>query len=94
MAVSMQILVIAWALFAGAIVTAVLDLKMGSVIQDFLLNIIEENIKRGYEGKPYKEPKKWFVNWVTRIFGWVSLISFILGVICLLNFVLINTRSL
>jgi hypothetical protein len=90
-AVNMPVLVLAWALFALAIVLSILELKIGSVIQDFLLDIAEKNIQRGYEGKTYIMSKRWLVMWPTRILGWVSVISFILGVICLLYFVLMNT---
>ena len=89
-AVSIPVLILSWAFFALTIVLAILELKVGSVIQDKLLDNVENNIKRGYEGKPYLEPKKWLVMWPGRMLSWASVITFVAGVVCLLFFVLQN----
>jgi hypothetical protein len=85
------VLVVSWALFAFTIFLAILELKIESVIQDMLLDNVEKNIERGYEDKPYLEPNKRLVKWLTRIFGWIAFVSFGGGEFCLLYFVLLNT---
>jgi hypothetical protein len=92
-AANIPVLITAWGLFALAIIMAVLELKVGSVIQDFLLDTVEANIEKGYEGKPYRENNRLAVMLPTRILGWASIASFIAGVVCLLYFVLINTAA-
>ena len=89
-AFNIWLLITSWALFAFTIILEIMELKIGSIIQDYLLNTIEKNIERGYEGKPYKEPNKKTVSLPGKIMGWVSFISFTTGVICLIFFVLIN----
>ena len=86
-AVNLPILVLSWAFFALTIVLAILELKIGSVIQDKLLDDVEKNIERGYKGEPYINSKKWFVFWPGRILSWASYFTFIAGVVCLLYFV-------
>ena len=89
-AVKMPLLVLSWAFFAATIVLAILELKVGSAIQDILLNNVEKNLERGYKGEPYLEPKRWLTMWPGRLFSWISVLSFIAAVVCLLYFVLLN----
>jgi hypothetical protein len=88
---SMAVLVAAWALFGLAIVLSLFELKIGSVIQDMLLDTAERNIERGYSGKPYEVTKRWVTMVPERIIGWLAFIAFVAGVVCLLYFVLANT---
>ena len=93
-AVNTLVMVLSWAFFAVTLVLALLELAIGSRIQDKLLDSVEDNIKRGYEGKPYSDLKKWQIMWPTRTIGWVSLITFAMGVGCLLYFVLTNVTGI
>ncbi|MCL2043321.1 MAG: hypothetical protein FWG89_04185 [Treponema sp.] len=88
---NMVILVLSWLFFAITMIVAVLELTIGSFIQDMLLNNIEKNLERGYRGDPYKEPGRRLAMLPGRILGLVSVFSFIAGVLCLLYFVLQNT---
>jgi hypothetical protein len=92
-AINTPILIMAWALFGLSIILSILNLKIGSAVQDVLLDTIEQNIERGYAGKPTKEAKRWLIMWPDRIISWLSFAAFVSGVICLLYFVLINTPS-
>ena len=88
---NMFILVLAWLFFAFTMILAVLELKIGSVMQDALLNNIEKNLERGYKCEPYKEINRRLTMWPGRILSWLSVIIFIAGVSCLLYFVHLNT---
>jgi hypothetical protein len=57
-AVHTTVLVLSWLFFGLSIVCSVLEPRVGSLIQDKLLDDIEKNIELGYEGKPYKGTKK------------------------------------
>ena len=85
-----NILVIAWLFLGLSIIFAILESRIGSLIQDKLLNDIEENIEIGYEGKPYKEVNRWLLVLPTRILNWMAFGFFAMGVLCLLYFVYIN----
>ena len=89
-ATNIPALILSWGLFAFTIILAVLELKIGSIIQGKLLDNTEKNIERGYEGKPYIEPNRRHIMWPGRIMGWVSFIAFTVGVACLIYFVLQN----
>ena len=89
-ATGIHFLIASWALFAVTIIIAILELKIGSVIQDKLLDNVEKNIERGYEGKPYLEPNKRLIMWPGRFLGWLSVLTFIAGLICVVYFVLQN----
>jgi len=86
------VLVLSWLFFGLSIVCAVLEPRIGSVIQDRLLDDIEKNIELGYEGRPYKERNKWLM-FPTRALSWLSFILFAGGVLCLLCFVYLNTAA-
>ena len=90
-AVMMPVLATAWVLFAFSIVVALIGFKISSAVQDTLLDVVEENIQRGYEGKEPIAPKRRVVMFSTRIADWCALILFVMGVVCLLYFVLQNT---
>ena len=83
-------LILSWVFFAITIVLAILELKIGSVIQDKLLDIIEKNMERGYKGEPYLEPNRRLIMWPGRILSWTSVFTFISGLICTVYFVLQN----
>ena len=85
-----HILVASWFLFAFAIILAVFEPRLTSVIQDHLLNNIEKNIERGYEGKSYTGLNKKFVMLPARILNWFAFFSFVAGVVCQLYFVHTN----
>ena len=89
-AFQLNTLVIAWLFFGLSIIFTILESRIGSLVQDKLLNDIEENIEKGYEGKPYKKTNKWLVMLPTRILNWAAFILFTMGVLCLLYFVYIN----
>jgi len=89
-AVHIAVLVLSWLFFGLSIVCAVLEPRVGSVIQDKLLDDIEKNIELGYEGKPYKKTNKRLLMLPTRVLSWLSFIFFVIGVICLLYFVYLN----
>ena len=89
-AMILPVLILSWAFFAITIVLSILELKISSVIQDILLNNIEKNIERGYEGKPYLQPKRWLIILPGRLFSWISIFTFISGLVCLIFFLLMN----
>jgi len=89
-AVNRVVLVTAWAFFGLAIVLALLELKIGSVAQDIFLNDIEKDLECAYAGKQYKKTSRLITMWPDRIISWLSFLSFIVGVICLVYFVLMN----
>ena len=84
---NMPLLVASWVFFALTIVLAILELKIGSTIQDMLLNNVEKNLERGYRGEPYLQPKRWLIMWPSRIISWLSVVTFIIGVSWLIYFV-------
>jgi len=86
----LSMLIISWACFGVAIILSILELKTGSVVQDIILDSIEENLRRGYAGEPYIEPNRRLVMWPERILSWLSVVSLIGGVVCLLCFVYLN----
>ena len=90
MAINIPVLILSWSLFAISIIFSILELKIDSLIQDKLLNFIEKNMERGYRGEPYLEPPRKLITWPGRIFSWVSVGTFITGLVCLLFFVLQN----
>ena len=90
-AFQIDILVIAWLFLGLSLIFAILEPRIGSLIQDKLLNNIEKNIEMGYKGKPYKESNRLLVMLPTRILNWIAFAFFSLGVLCLLYFVYINT---
>ncbi|MDR2701259.1 MAG: hypothetical protein LBB72_02370 [Spirochaetaceae bacterium] len=92
-AVHPAVLVLSWLFFGLSIVFAVLEPRVGSVIQDKLLDDIEENIELGYEGRPYKETRRWLLMLPTRILNWLSFILFAMGVVCLIFFVYLNMAA-
>ena len=83
-------LIWAWISFGISIMLTIIDPFVTSFIQDKLLNNIEKNIERGYEGKPYTEINKRLVMLPTRILNCLAFGFFTVGVICLLYFVYIN----
>jgi len=89
-AVNKIVLVSAWALFGLAIILALFELKIGSVIQDVLLGEIERNIIRAWDGKSCQNRHRWIVMGFVRVISWFMFASFVAGVICLLYFVLTN----
>jgi hypothetical protein len=92
-AVHTAILLLSWLFFGLSIVCAVLEPRVGSVIQDRLLDDIEKNIELGYEGKPYKGTNKRLLMFPTRALSWLSFILFVMGVLCLLYFVYLNMAA-
>ena len=93
-AVGRAVLVAAWAFFGLAIVLALLELKIDSVVQDVFLDDIEKDLKSAYVGKPHKRTNRILTMWPVRIISWLSFISFGMGVVCLVYFVLMNMVSL
>jgi len=93
-AVHTAVLVLSWLFFGLSIICAVLEPRIGSVIQDKLLDNIEKNIELGYEGRPYKETNKRLLMFPTRALSWLSFILFVMGVLCLLCFVYLNMAAL
>jgi hypothetical protein len=93
-AVHIAVLVLSWLFFGLSIVCAVLEPRVGSVIQDILLDDIEKNIELGYESKPYKKTNKRLLMFPTRVLSWLSFILFVMGVSCLLYFVYRNMVAL
>ena len=87
---NIPLLVISWAFFAATIILAILELKVGSAIQDILLNNVEKNLERGYKGEANLEQRRWLIMWPGRLFSWIYVFSFIIGVVCQLFFVLQN----
>jgi len=87
----MPVLIAAWAFLAFSIIAAMVGFRVSSAVQDSLLDTIEENIQRGYEGKEPVRLKRRAVVYSTRVTDWCALILFVLGVVCLLYFVLRNT---
>jgi hypothetical protein len=85
-AVHTAVLVLSWLFFGLSIVCAVLEPRVGSVIQDKLLDDIEKNIELGYEGRPYGGTNKRLIMLPTRALSWLSFVLFTLGVLCLLCF--------
>ena len=92
-AVGKTVMVAAWAFFGLAIVLSLLELKIDSVIQDIFLNNIEKNLKCAYMGKQYKKTNRIITMWPGRIISWLSFLSFGVGLICLIYFVLVNMVS-
>jgi len=60
------------------------------MLQGSILNNIEKNIERGYDGKPYKEIKKQLTTLPMRILNLLAFILFVSGVASLLYFVCLN----
>ena len=89
-AVNIPVLRLSWFFFAVTITLAILELKIGSLIQDKILNLIEKNMERGYKGESYLEPHRKLVMWPGRILSWASVGTFLAGVVCLLFFVFQN----
>ncbi len=89
-ALQTNILVVAWLFFGLSIIAAILESRIGSLIQDKLLDNIEKNIEIGYEGRSYKKANRLLVMLPTRIMNWIAFAFFVLGVLCLLYFVYIN----
>jgi len=89
-ALQANILVVAWLFLGISLIFAILEPRIGSLIQDKLLDNIEKNIQIGYEGKPYREANRWLTMLPTRIMSWMAFIFFALGVLWLLYFVYIN----
>jgi hypothetical protein len=73
-----------------SLIVAILEPRISSFVQDKLLDDIEKNIDIGYKGKPYKKSSKLLVMLPTKILNWAAFVLFVLGVLCLLNFVYIN----
>lgn len=92
-AVHSAVLVLSWLFLGLSIVFAVLEPRICSVIQDKLLNDIEKNIELGYEGKPYKETRKFLLMLPTRALNWLAFILFAMGVLCLIYFVYLNMAN-
>jgi len=92
-AVHPAVLVLSWLFFGLSIVFAILEPRIGSVIQDKILDDIEKNMELGYEGRPYKESTKWLLILPTRVLNWLSFSLFTMGVICLLFFVYLNMAA-
>ena len=86
-------LIIAWLFLGLSIIFAILESRIGSLIQDKLLDDIEKNIEIGYEGKSYKAANRWLVMLPTRIMNWIAFVFFGMGVLCLLYFVYINMAN-
>jgi len=80
-------LVIAWLFMGFAIILNIIDSRITFKIQDKLLDNIELNIQKGYDGKPYVDASKKGIELPTRIFKWVMLGCVSIGIISLLYFV-------
>jgi hypothetical protein len=89
-AIYTAILVLSWLFFGLSIICAVLEPRVGSAIQDKLLDDIEKNIELGYAGRSYIGTNKRLLMFPTRALNWLSVILFTLGVLCLLCFVYLN----
>jgi len=90
LAVKIPVLIISWALFAFTIVLSLLQLKIGSVVQDKILDNIEKNIEKGYNSEPYVALSKGHIMFPERFLSWFSIVTFIGGLACLLLFILQN----
>jgi len=84
------ILVVAWFLMGVTLLLNIIDSRVTFKIQDKLLDNIDANIDRGYEGKLYEVLDKNKIELPTRIFKNITLICFSVGIFCLLLFVLFN----
>ena len=84
---NIPILVTSWAFFALTIVLSILELKVGALIQDKILDNIEKNLERGYKNEPHLYPNRILLMWPSRILSWISVGTFITGVSCLIFFV-------
>jgi len=80
----------AWIFFGISIVLSVLEPWIISMLQGLILNNIEKNIERGYDGKPYKEINKRLTILPMRIINFMAFLLFVSGVSCLLYFVCLN----
>ena len=83
------LLVMAWLLMGITLIINIIDGFITYFIQDKLLDNIEANIERGYEGRSYKDLGNYGVlsAWIVKC---LSLATFSAGVLLLLYFVYCN----
>jgi len=85
-------LIASWLLMGITLILNIADSRVTYLVQDRLLDNIETNIKRGYEGKPYIDTKKHGIMFPTRIIKWVMLAALSAGILSLLYFVWSNVK--
>jgi ABC-type Fe3+-siderophore transport system permease subunit len=87
-----HVLIAAWALLAAALVISVLIHRISAVIHGKYYEAINNNIRRGYEGKPPLGYKRWYSLWVMAALYWLDFIAFLGGMACLIAFVFLNAK--
>ena len=82
-----QFLIASWALMGLTLVLCLIEHLATYFVQDKLLDNIDANVQRGFDGKPYMTASKMSVMLPDRLVKCLTLASFLAGIICLLLFV-------
>jgi hypothetical protein len=89
-AVQTWVLGLSWALFGLTLVIALLGFRLSSRLHKSEAADEAENVKRTYAGEPNIERDHRHGYKVLPFFNWISFLTFVGGVTCLVSFVFLN----
>jgi hypothetical protein len=84
------VMVCGWALFALTLIAAITCHLASSFVHGKYCEDVAENIRRGYEGKPFIQRKRWYYHWALNVLYAMSFLGFLGGIACLILFVILN----
>jgi hypothetical protein len=87
------VLAAAWLCFAVTLVLNIAIHLFSSVIHGKYCDDVAENIRRGYEGKPFVEYKRWYYRRAMNALYALAFLGFLGGMVCLVSFVFLNASN-
>jgi hypothetical protein len=87
------VLVAAWLCFAVTLVLNAAVHLLSSFIHGKYCDDLSENIRRGYDGKPFLEYKRWYYQRVMNALYLLTFLGFLGGMACLVSFVFLNASN-